>query len=506
MIATAGDYQTAKRMADKLRAIPIPDDLSGLSVLDVGCDHGGFCKLASDRGAARVLGIDRGRDVRINGGKQFIDLAERNTQQGWRGCEFRSLSVGKEWPDLGEFDLVFCFSLYHHVYGEVGQHLPIWRWLWQQTRGVLLWEGPVSTADPIARDRAKGRFDYDRDSIWNAASNFFHVEHIGPALHRPHREVWRCTTKRVPDDRGDDPKRERDGEQGVPRPVAQPNGRDPRRNGLVAVSGDVEPVGRRPHRGDPVARATGGRHRSTEPTRPAHDVARRAARYRQQQPQRVRRAPSADPDPLPGDRGAVSVADISAGWRPGDFDDTRAIILGGAKCVWDDVRRLEAMLGRPWNGLVIAVNDVGCVWPRRLDHWCSLHAEKLPKWQQIRRKHGHPGQYETWGSRQKKVDHNIQPWGGGSSGLLGVTVALDHLKCTTVILCGIPMDKQPHFAESVEHQPTRVWNSGDSHWRVWKKDTVSRRMMDRVRSMSGRTRDMLGEPDCEWLGCFEEAA
>jgi hypothetical protein len=31
-------------------------------------------------------------------------------------------------------------------------------------------------------------------------------------------------------------------------------------------------------------------------------------------------------------------------------------------------------------------------------------------------------------------------------------------------------------------------------------------MMGKVRSMSGQTRDMLGEPDCEWLGCFEEAA
>jgi SAM-dependent methyltransferase len=505
MIATAGDYQTAKRMADKLRAIPIPDDLTGLSVLDVGCDHGGFCKLASDRGAARVLGIDRGREVR---GAGFVDLAARNTAEGWRGCEFRDVSIGRDWPELGKFDLVFCFSLYHHVYGETGDHLAIWRWLWQQTRGTLLWESPVDTRDTTARDRARKHGNYTRDAIWNAASNFFHVEHIGPALHRSHREVWRCTPRTVPNDRGDGPKRVRPGVESVPQPVARPNGADPRRNGLVAVSGDAERVGRRPHRGDPVARATGGRHRSDEPVGAAADVVRRAARYRKlQQPARRHSAPRPEPDAVSGDRSVISIADVPEGWRPADFDSTRALILGGAKCVWDDVRRVESMLGRPWNGLVIAVNDVGCVWPRRLDHWCSLHAEKFGKWETARRKNGHPGQYETWGSRQKKkVGRNVQPWGGGSSGLFAVTVAVDHLECSVVILCGVPMDKQPHFPESLEHQPTRAWNSAEGHWRTWKKDTVQRRMLGKVRSMSGRTRDMLGEPDCEWLGCFEEAA
>ena len=502
MIATAGDYQTAKRMADKLAAIPIPEDLTGLAVLDVGCDHGAFCKLASDRGATRVLGIDRGRDVRMVGGRQFVDLAQRNNAMGWANCSFRSVEV-TTWPDLGKFDMVFCFSLYHHAYGETGDHDAIWRWLWERTDGSLLWEGPVDTRDATAADRARPHGGYTRDAIWAAASRYFTVEHIGPAIHRAHREVWRCTP-RIAEWDGDDGIGR--GDTRVPEPSSKQDGGDPAGNGVVAISGYAQSPGRRPHRGDPLARATHGLHRSDEPARPAQIVAVRAARYRQAQQQpRPRRAPRKEPDAIPGIGRAGSVEGLADGWRPSNFDASMALILGGGQCVWDDVRNLEAMIGGPWPGLVIAVNDVGCIWPRRLDHWCSLHAEKLPKWEQSRQRSGHPGKYETWGGRQKRhVDHTVQAWGGGSSGLLAVTIAIDHLKCDVVVLCGVPMDKRPHFAESIEHQPTRIWNSAEGHWRTWKKDSVQRRMRDKVRSMSGRTRDMLGAPECEWLGCCEQ--
>jgi len=188
----SGDYQTPTRMAAKLRAIPIPDDLTGSTVLDVGCDHGHFCKLASDQGASRVLGLDRGRKVR---GVGFVDLPARNHAQGWPRCEFMNVDLGKEWPDLGSFDLVFAFSIYHHLYGATGDHHTVWAWLRQCTSSTLLWEGPVDTKDAIARDRAKPHGHYTRNAILSAAEMYFEVEHIGPALHRPHREVWRCTPR-----------------------------------------------------------------------------------------------------------------------------------------------------------------------------------------------------------------------------------------------------------------------------------------------------------------------
>lgn len=187
----SGDYQTAKRMAAKLEAVPLPD-LAGKSVLDVGCDHGEWCRIASERGASRVLGLDRGRGVRKDGQVVHVDLVALNNAQGWRACEFRQFDLGSEWTEFGAFDVVLFLSVYHHVYGETGDHARIWRWLRSHTAEVLLWEGPVDTRDGVAAMRTRHIGGYTREAILAAAEASFHVEHVGPALHRPHREVWRC--------------------------------------------------------------------------------------------------------------------------------------------------------------------------------------------------------------------------------------------------------------------------------------------------------------------------
>ena len=190
---------------------------------------------------------------------------------------------------------------------------------------------------------------------------------------------------------------------------------------------------------------------------------------------------------------------------------SRAIILGGAECVWGDLAALERMTGT-WDGLVIAVNDVGVHWTRRLDHWVSLHPEKLvrrdpghpKKWPWVRQRahHGHPNGYETWTRNTKRiaVDHRIPAWPGGSSGLLAVNVAAA-LHCDRVVLVGVPMDKQPHFRESGVHVRGRNWNP-NAHWKKWLAHEGDLRGW--VRSMSGRTRDLLGEPTPTWLEGADE--
>jgi hypothetical protein len=50
------------------------------------------------------------------------------------------------------------------------------------------------------------------------------------------------------------------------------------------------------------------------------------------------------------------------------------IIIGGAKCVWDDYERLRA---GGFDGSVMAVNDVGMYYDRPLNHWVSIHAGYL---------------------------------------------------------------------------------------------------------------------------------
>lgn len=187
-----------------------------------------------------------------------------------------------------------------------------------------------------------------------------------------------------------------------------------------------------------------------------------------------------------------------------------AIIIGGASCVWTDLTSFEQMYGREWDGLVIAVNDIGAHWPRDLNHWASLHPNKFKKWKALRynlwrtpdsatyKKMMRP--YETWGSPPRfddweMTDHILTPWLGGSSGMFAVQVALA-LGCRKAILCGIPMTPTAHFSESQEEFGTS-WGSADAHWRVWPRHQPQ--MEGWVRSMSGRTQELLGQPTWEWL-------
>lgn len=180
-----------------------------------------------------------------------------------------------------------------------------------------------------------------------------------------------------------------------------------------------------------------------------------------------------------------------------------AMCIGGGSCVWDDVLQWEAIYGQQWDGLVIAANDVGAHWPRPLHHWVTLHEAKLPRWWDLRERSGHPMEPRPvrWGhsarsSRMKSahLDRCITAWNGGSSGMLAAQVAL-HLGCTRVVLCGIPMTMTPHFAETRERFHSQ-WLAANGHWKAWSRERG--KLID-VRSMSGRTRELLGEPTREWL-------
>jgi methyltransferase family protein/DNA polymerase alpha-binding protein Ctf4 len=178
------DYQTPDRMGAKLKAIPLPD-LTGRSVLDVGCDMRWWCDLAKERGAAKVTGVDRGRESRGNG---FINCADVK------------MDLGRQYHETGEHDVVFCFSMYHHAYASSGgDHNAVWYWLSRQTKkgGELLWENPVDTSDPVVRmNVAPGYWEkYTREEILKAASRYFDYEFVGPAIHEPTREVYRFTRK-----------------------------------------------------------------------------------------------------------------------------------------------------------------------------------------------------------------------------------------------------------------------------------------------------------------------
>jgi tRNA (mo5U34)-methyltransferase len=99
-----GDYPASKwqRFADA-----VPPDLTGRSVLDIGCNAGFYSIEMKRRGAARVLGVDT--DPRYLAQARFAAEVEA------AHIEFRQMSV-YELPRLGErFDLVLFMGVLYHL-------------------------------------------------------------------------------------------------------------------------------------------------------------------------------------------------------------------------------------------------------------------------------------------------------------------------------------------------------------------------------------------------------
>jgi hypothetical protein len=178
----------------------------------------------------------------------------------------------------------------------------------------------------------------------------------------------------------------------------------------------------------------------------------------------------------------------------------RAVVLGGASCVWEDLRALEALAG-PWSGLVAAVNDTGAHWAGRLDIWASLHPWRFVReldgvgpWLDQRRLAGHPDACRVVGDRQgmpRPILPHAARWHSGTSTLFAVDYLLRSMGVRRVVLCGAPMDPRPNQWRG------KGWEHSETHRPAWRR--VQNELDDRVRSMSGWTRRLLGAPEARWL-------
>ncbi len=164
------------------------------------------------------------------------------------------------------------------------------------------------------------------------------------------------------------------------------------------------------------------------------------------------------------------------------------IILGGASSVLSDYTMARQLAGMFH---IIAVNDMIAEFHDRIQCAASLHVDKLRGWlnQRAYRKLNAPTQ--VWSTqRNEVVTHVTEDW-YGSSGLFAIRVAVE-LGYQKIILCGVPMQTDAnHILRKIP------WRDCDRFQSVWKYR--QRQMGDRVRSMSGYTRDLLGAPTREWL-------
>lgn len=185
-----------------------------------------------------------------------------------------------------------------------------------------------------------------------------------------------------------------------------------------------------------------------------------------------------------------------------------AVVLGSGRCIWDDMAKVDFDLVQ-----VIAINNMIMHYKGRLHHGVSLHPEEPPLWRQLRWTNQCEQSYvHTHSHRLPENNDNLPPYEfktrhgldyiweveggrGGSSGLFACMVGLA-LGYSKIVLAGIPLDASGHFFDPPGKKVTQF--TGQNITWEW-ENARDKYFRDRVRSLSGRTRDILGEATAEWL-------
>ncbi len=97
-IVTPGTTDSVRR----LEIMRLPSDMTGMTVLDIGCNSGMLCFEAAKRNAKRVVGIDL-QSHRLSQAKTIADIL---------GFEVELLKMNLfDAVNLGVFDIVFCIAV-----------------------------------------------------------------------------------------------------------------------------------------------------------------------------------------------------------------------------------------------------------------------------------------------------------------------------------------------------------------------------------------------------------
>jgi tRNA (mo5U34)-methyltransferase len=106
-VTTPGEWDTART----LRRLDLPEDLTGQTVLDVGCWDGFYSFAAERRGAKRVLATDS--FVWRSGRKQGFLLARQALDSKVEHAELDVLDLSPE--QIGTFDVVLFLGVLYHM-------------------------------------------------------------------------------------------------------------------------------------------------------------------------------------------------------------------------------------------------------------------------------------------------------------------------------------------------------------------------------------------------------
>ncbi len=180
-----------------------------------------------------------------------------------------------------------------------------------------------------------------------------------------------------------------------------------------------------------------------------------------------------------------------------------ALVVGCANNVWADVKAAQELTKFD---RVYCVKLAGVHWPEDDFTWCTLHPEFMDKYESERASLGLPkgyeivapmsnevGQHGQKGNINRRITYRYEGMNSSaSSGIYAAKIALGD-GYSKVILAGVPLDgKLGHFTRG------KPWAQVDSFNNGFNKSVPH--MMGKVKSMSGKTRDVLGAPTKEWLG------
>lgn len=164
------DINGTRNLEHRLSVLRLDEvEFSGKSVLDLGCNLGAFSRLAYDKGARRIVGVDHVADLayEISNwlGYWNIDFLDRSLMM-INGGDIAAALGG-----IDKFDIVFSMAIHNYMKGDVD-------WMADLCKETFIFEGHGGDPREAYEDYLNRNFD--------------RVEHLGQTTDNYVRQVFRA--------------------------------------------------------------------------------------------------------------------------------------------------------------------------------------------------------------------------------------------------------------------------------------------------------------------------
>lgn len=168
-----GDYVSNgenQEVEDTFNNLPLPDDLSGKSVLDIGCWDGYYSFMCEERGASKVVASDKfiWQQRHISGKDYWTMDAGFDLAKQYRKSKVEKLvaSVEELDPSLhGKFDIVLMLGVIYHAKDPIGYMQKAF----DMSNDLVIFESHVDMQDfnyPVARYYIHDELNNDDTNYW----------------------------------------------------------------------------------------------------------------------------------------------------------------------------------------------------------------------------------------------------------------------------------------------------------------------------------------------------